>query len=914
MKISDLSSKKRSSYHWINFAAASLLAVALAGCGGGGGSGDTTAAAPPAAAPAAPAVPSVTPPTGLAAVTLTATTPAATFAALTPAVTVGGVAINSPPVVTFAVSDGAATNNPIIGLGSTTMSSTATVASYPNLAFSLAKLVPGTSGSPSKWVSYIVTTVPTKNATTGAITASVPSRPTTDNTGTLVDNKNGTYTYTFYRDIKKIKDEVAAATLTGANVAADLGDLTYDPTLVHRLTIAIFGNAPGTGTNQPDGVQKVSTDAVPMTNPVNIVYDFIPATGKAVTTADAQREIVATAKCNECHNKLGGIPNKDSTKAGFHGGARYNTQYCVVCHTEQRKYGRSNVASTAGAFPALTETKGTVNAFGSTGNSSYAPSTYVADGEVLGDFPVLIHKIHFGNNLPAEDAKVLKLTKTNYNYANVLFNSITYPQSVLNCTKCHDGTAAAANATAQGDNWKGVPSRKVCGACHDGIVWDTGTGNTLNLKPTGSTTNTNGHIGGAQTDDAACALCHKAVSVALYHSRTGSTGADASKRTMSAEITGVTIDVAPTAATATSTAGSTGTGNVTVTFKLTDAGVAVTNAADVTGWQFTLAKLNPAANGSSTNWQSYTARARTKDPLTPPVIQGYSEAGTNGTLTHTGNGVWTYKFALLNASTAGDIRTINHVHNASATSITGAYSAATMPTLDDTSGVTQTAPTTVSYDWWKTHRVGMEFSKAAGSVNNKFNAIYDFVPLADSARKAETRNIVSMNTCATCHGGVKLHKGYTTEYCVTCHNQYTSDPYTGTFDTTGTIVTGTTVDLQRLVHKAHMGSKLPSVLAGGAAYSVNRVSFAGVFPGIIKDCAVCHSATAKKADGTTVLENAANWYTTPTQRACGTCHDGSSALAHIAGSVSTAGVEQCQTCHKSSSAFGLDVASLHKVK
>ena len=74
------------------------------------------------------------------------------------------------------------------------------------------------------------------NATTGAITAAAPWAPTTDSTGTLVDNGNGTYIYTFYRDVTKIKDDVAAMTVTAPRDKADLGDLTYEPNLVHRLT------------------------------------------------------------------------------------------------------------------------------------------------------------------------------------------------------------------------------------------------------------------------------------------------------------------------------------------------------------------------------------------------------------------------------------------------------------------------------------------------------------------------------------------------------------------------------------------------------------------------------------------------------------------------------------------------------
>jgi hypothetical protein len=94
-------------------------------------------------------------------------------------------------------------------------------------------------------VSYIVTTVPTTT------TAAAPTRPSTDNTGTLVDNRDGSYVYTFYRDITQIKTQVDGMTVTGVNDKADLGDLTYEPTLVHRLTIQLSGSAPGTGTNTP---------------------------------------------------------------------------------------------------------------------------------------------------------------------------------------------------------------------------------------------------------------------------------------------------------------------------------------------------------------------------------------------------------------------------------------------------------------------------------------------------------------------------------------------------------------------------------------------------------------------------------------------------------------------------------------
>lgn len=460
-------------------AVVALIVGVLAGCGGGGGSAIPvdagTGGGGGAALAPAPVPPGNAPVNagGLA---------ADQFAALDMQAVVGGAAVNSPPQVSFALQD--QNGNPIVGFGSKSQSATATVAQYPNLAFSLAKLVPGTNGSPARWVSYIITTVPTKNATTGAITPAAPTRPSTDNTGTLVDNGNGTYVYTFYRNVTTIKDEVAGMTVSGSNNKADLGDLTFDPNAVHRLTIQIAGNAPGTGTNTPDGVQV--TPAVPMEHPLNVIFDFIPATGQAVAPTDTtvtQRLVVDKLSCQECHGKLGGIPGTDS--ASFHGGSRYDPKYCVVCHTDQRKYGRTNSVSTNYAFPV---------------DSSGVPlSTYVADGVTVGDFPVLIHRVHKGE----------LLIKQNYNFGGVLLNETKFPQDIRNCTKCHDTTAP--KVAPQGDNWKMVPSRLACGACHDGINFDTGKGRRNNGD------DTLGHIGGIQKDDSKCALCHSPDAIPTYH-------------------------------------------------------------------------------------------------------------------------------------------------------------------------------------------------------------------------------------------------------------------------------------------------------------------------------------------------------------------------------------------------------------
>src|SRR5262245_26965255 len=268
----------------------------------------------------------------------TAATSAA-WAALEPQVTVQSVTISSPPRVTFKVTT--TSGSPIVGLGNTSQASGAKYPSLPNLAFGLAKLVQAASGAPSHWVSYIVTTVPTLTAD-GGTTSPGPTRPSTDNTGTLTDNGDGTYVYTFFRDITQTKTLVDGMTFTGANVKDDLGDLTYEPSLVHRLTIQLSGNAPGTGSNTPNGVTNVP--GVPLTHATDAIYDFTPSNGQAVTTSG--RDMVTTENCDTCHQVLGGIPggSPEANGAGFHGGSRNNVRYCVVCHTEQRKFGRTEAA------------------------------------------------------------------------------------------------------------------------------------------------------------------------------------------------------------------------------------------------------------------------------------------------------------------------------------------------------------------------------------------------------------------------------------------------------------------------------------------------------------------------------------------------------------------------------------------
>ena len=96
------------------------------------------------------------------------------------------------------------------------------------------------------------------------------------------------------------------------------------------------------------------------------------------------------------------------------------------------------------------------------------------------DLKVMVHKIHDASNLPSVKAgKPYFIGRTN-------FTSVAFPDDVRNCVKCHTGL--------QGDNWKTKPSRAACGSCHDNLDFSSGAG----------------HLGGRQTTDSTCAVCHTA--------------------------------------------------------------------------------------------------------------------------------------------------------------------------------------------------------------------------------------------------------------------------------------------------------------------------------------------------------------------------------------------------------------------
>ena len=508
MKCTEQMSKKRFSYLF-SLAAASVLAAALAGCGSSS-SGDAPVAAAPAAgggaAVAAPAA--VGAPVGTAVITAAAAAPAKTNTAANPAqafgliVTAGAapVTVNSPPVVNFTVIDSTGKFVPSLKLAPSAAADVTADAncSANNATFAMAKW-DSTKGA---WQSLIsrqrleanVTTPitrysvvegttdpkPSSYTVTGTSVRANPSTAVTDPTtrivGIMEENAaGGYYTYRFATDVTTsllLADAVVGKNV--ANTAASSTAPAYSNKIANNGNLAIKDGK----TIHRIGAQICYTDAGKKVM-INPTIDFTVNADGSVTpvkSADGKslalsRQVVDKASCNECHRAL------------VAHGSRVDPNYCVICHNP--------------------------------GSDDYYNNTSV-------DLKLMAHKLHMGKDLTVANYKVAALV-VKATDASGTVTGLGYAQNVKNCVKCHNGTAASATTTsgktvtADGDNWKKVPSRNACGACHDGIDFAKNTGVTLADAAKGLTTSTTAHIGGAKADDTQCVLCHSAADIPVYH-------------------------------------------------------------------------------------------------------------------------------------------------------------------------------------------------------------------------------------------------------------------------------------------------------------------------------------------------------------------------------------------------------------
>lgn len=160
-------------------------------------------------------------------------------------------------------------------------------------------------------------------------------------------------------------------------------------------------------------------------------FTWVPAGGKP-----APRDVVRTQTCNRCHDQL-----------AHHGGSRRSVELCILCHTPQT------------SDP-------------NTGNTV--------------DFPVMIHKIHMGQQLPSVKAGKPYQIGGGANPDD--WSTVAFPSDPRRCEVCHSPDSGAAQA----DAWLTNPNRAACGACHDNVNFATG----------------ENHVNLPQMSDSHCSDCH----------------------------------------------------------------------------------------------------------------------------------------------------------------------------------------------------------------------------------------------------------------------------------------------------------------------------------------------------------------------------------------------------------------------
>ncbi|KFZ38083.1 cytochrome C [Shewanella mangrovi] len=314
-------------------------------------------------------------------------------------------------------------------------------------------------------------------------------------------------------------------------------------------------------------------------------------------------------------------------------------------------------------------------------------------------------------------------------------------------------------------------------------------------------------------------------------------------------------------------------GTVTVNFSLTNAnGVAVTGLTNDYDIRFGIAQLTHVEDAATDDsgvgfdhgyqWQSYINSERA--PNNPPTdvdglnpqneYQASIEAasGCDTCLVDNGNGSYTYTYQ-------------QNVANV-------------------------TTPLTVTYSADDTQRVTLELRASSTLVAN---AHYDWQPSSGQTDGIQTRDVVSINACYTCHqpDSLKMHGGRRVDLqnCVVCHTSTSGDPESGN-----------SIDFTYMIHAIHRGEERHTFDADGnqVAEPYKIVGYGGsvedygnvAFPHRpAADCSVCH------VEGNGAPADAALFTAEKSNTACIACHSEKPSAHHSS--------TDCMSCHNAESPY-----------
>src|SRR4051794_34289390 len=151
------------------------------------------------------------------------------------------------------------------------------------------------------------------------------------------------------------------------------------------------------------------------TNYASATFNFVPNPSAVSVTHD----VIRTQSCNRCHDQL-----------SFHGGSRRGVELCVLCHT---------------------------------------PQTSDPDTGNTVDLPVMVHKIHMGEQLPSVQAgKPYQIIGFQGGVND--YSTVVHPADPRRCEVCH----AQNTGATQAGNYLTKPTRVACGSCHDDVNFSSG--------------------------------------------------------------------------------------------------------------------------------------------------------------------------------------------------------------------------------------------------------------------------------------------------------------------------------------------------------------------------------------------------------------------------------------------------------
>jgi OmcA/MtrC family decaheme c-type cytochrome len=751
--------------------------------------------------------------------------------------TITGVTIHSPPVVQFALVN--ETGAPVQGLPAA------------DLAFAIAQLVPGQNGSASQWNSYIYTTV-TPGACPAGVTAcdktpQVQATVESATAGTLVDHGDGSYQYTFAKDIT-----------TDPNVV-------YDATLTHRVAFEIRNLAQAN----------------------NGSYTFQPSTG--ATSGIFSREIVDTATCDNCHTSFAISPTGTSVA---HGGARVEVQYCVMCHN-----------------PGTTD--------------PYSGSSL--------DMKVMIHKIHSGNTLPSiqttngpDTTPTLNIGYWIVGYMRSLsnFNTLLYPQDTRNCQTCH--VQDHSNLT-EAANYKSVPTKEACGACHDTVNFATGANHGSNII----------------ANDTQCATCHGP-----------SSGID------NGQLQVVAAHVIPEVVAATK-------------FQyIVNSVSVVTDSAHLVYPVVKFSVVDPTHGNAPYNILTAAAFTGTDPGTGQPVCANggtarlaidiawessdYTNWGSGATAATWGQPLSLNPLAVTGCAAAVPPAAITGPDAAGAFTLTSPTALPAAPTANCPPGGTAACPAIQNFAVVIEGHPGV-VTTGPGATAIPVTSAVGYGNVAGAAPVAR-RVVVDIAKCNVCHSALDLHgdnRNNNAQACVVCHNPASTDvSERQTLTAAGADgLWEQSIDFKYMIHSLHDGNnrayaKVPFVIYGYGG-SVNNFSNV-VYPGYLNRCDACHVGTSyypvndTAVQATTFLTGLSKQMPNPTtpgnpistsanMAVCSACHsdyDYAATESHIeqnGGSTAVskdaegrtilgtnpANVESCSVCHGPGGVADLMVA--HKI-